>query len=147
MIAAAILSACTAPSPQPAAAPASDPVSEEWYGRAVADLKAINQEAAKQLDAGKTDSAAALVTKAQDLQKRLITPQHPSLAAMEAAADLDDLYGRILMANHNLGWARIVFQKNVARWTNWRPITPETERRQKLARKRIQECDRQLEAR
>ncbi len=63
---------------------------------------------------------------------------------MEAASDLDQLYGRMLFAEQNYGWARLQFQKNVARWRNWRPPTPETARRLKLAASAIAECDRQL---
>jgi hypothetical protein len=146
VIAAAFLAGCAAPPPPPPVAQAakSDPVSEEWYGRAVRELASINRDAAKSLAAGKTDAAATLVTRGQDVEKRLLAATKPSLAAMEAAGDLDDLYGRILMANHNTGWARIVFQKNVARWTNWRPVTPETEERRKKAVARIAECDRAL---
>jgi hypothetical protein len=63
---------------------------------------------------------------------------------MEAASDLDQLYGRMLLANHHYGWARLLFQKNLARWKNWTPQTPETARRSKLAASAIAECDRRL---
>jgi hypothetical protein len=63
---------------------------------------------------------------------------------MEAVADLDELYGRMLLSNRNYGWARLQFQKNLARWKNWQPQTPETARRLKLAASQIDECDRRL---
>jgi hypothetical protein len=50
----------------------------------------------------------------------------------------------LLLANRHYGWARMFFQKNLARWTNWKPQTQDTVRRRKLAEERIAECDRQL---
>jgi hypothetical protein len=63
---------------------------------------------------------------------------------MEAASDLDDLYGRMLLANRHYGWARMFFQKNAARWRTWTPATEDTERRRKVAEARIAECDRRM---
>ena len=45
---------------------------------------------------------------------------------METVSDLDQLYGQMLLANRNYGWARLVFQKNRARWKTWKPATSET---------------------
>lgn len=73
---------------------------------------------------------------------RLLAVPRPTLAAMEAASDLDDLYGRMLLANRHYGWARLLFQKNLARWKNWNPQTEESGRRRKLAESRMAECDR-----
>jgi hypothetical protein len=64
---------------------------------------------------------------------------------MEEASDLDDLYGRMLLANRHYGGARLLFQKNLARWKHWQPQTPETARRLKQAESAIAECDRHLE--
>jgi hypothetical protein len=50
----------------------------------------------------------------------------------------------MLMADNRYGWARLQFQKNVTRWKYWRPRTPETDRRLKLAQDQIAECDRKL---
>ncbi len=50
----------------------------------------------------------------------------PQPLAMEDASDLDDLYGRMLLSNRNYGWAMLFFQKNQARWKNWKPQTPDT---------------------
>jgi hypothetical protein len=93
---------------------------------------------------GKADQAGAVITKGQDLVSRLLAAPHPTLAAMEAASDLDQLYAGMLMGNKNYGWARLTFQKNVSRWKNWRPETEETTRRLKLARDGIAECDKRM---
>jgi hypothetical protein len=50
----------------------------------------------------------------------------------------------MLLANHNYGWARMTFQKNVVRWKNWQPQTPESARRLKLAQAAVAECDRRM---
>lgn len=123
-----------------------DPVTEEWYGQAVTDLAGINRAAEKLFASARIDDAGALVVKGQELEKRLLAVPRPTLAAMEASSDLDDLYGRILMANHNVGWARLVYQKNMVRWTNWKPQSADTERRKKQARAGLAECDRRLAA-
>jgi len=75
---------------------------------------------------------------------RVLSVSQPTIAAMEVSSDLDDLYGRMLLANRHYGWARLLFQKNLARWKNWTPQTPETARRMKLAQSRIAECDSRL---
>jgi hypothetical protein len=64
---------------------------------------------------------------------------------MEAASDLDDLYGRMLLANRHYGPARLMFQKNVARWTHWRPQTDDSMARRKIAEAAVAECDRHIE--
>ena len=63
---------------------------------------------------------------------------------MEAAADLDDVYGRMLLRNGNTGWARSTFQKNVVRWKTWKPQTPETSAAWKAAVEAVAECDKRL---
>jgi hypothetical protein len=63
---------------------------------------------------------------------------------MEAASDLDDLYGRMLLRNRHYGWARSFFQKNAVRWKAWKPQTAETERRRQVAISAVAECDRHL---
>ncbi len=107
-------------------------------------LSALNHEAESLFESGKQDEAAAIVTKAQPLSSRLLTVRNPTLTAMEAASDLDDLYGRMLLANQHYAWARLQFQKNQARWKNWAPQTAETERRRKAALAGMAECDRHL---
>jgi hypothetical protein len=140
-----LLAACaTAPAPAPVAKVAVDPVTEDWYAPATAELAAMNRQAEKLLHDGKSDEAAALITKGQPMAARLMAAPRPTLAAMEAASDLDQMYAQMLLSNRNYGWARLAFQKNVSRWKNWRPQTEDTERRLKLAREGIAECDRRI---
>jgi hypothetical protein len=131
-----------APPPQPVAQPRPDPAKEQWYGPAASELAAINRDAEKLLDQGKFVEAAAAVKKGQPLQARLLSAPEPTLEAMESSADLDDLYGRLLMRNKQYGWARQVFQKNVIRWKTWKPQTTESARRLKIAASAVAECDR-----
>ena len=138
------LTACAPPAPPPVEKPKPDPVTEEWYGKSVKELAGMNLAAGKLYAAGKLDDAGSVVTKGQELEQRLLAVPRPTLEAMQAASDLDDLYARILMANHNVGWARLVYQKNIVRWTNWKPVTPDTERRAKQAKSGIAECDKRL---
>jgi hypothetical protein len=140
----AVLLAACAPAPAPAPKAASDPVAEEWYGPVTAQLAAMNREAEGLLRSGKSDQAAAIITKGQPLVSRLLAAPRPTLAAMEAASDLDQLYAGMLLGNRNYGWARLTFQKNVSRWKNWRPQTPDTARRLRLAQDGIAECDRRM---
>jgi hypothetical protein len=143
IVASALLTAC-APAPRPAEAPTADPTAESWYGQTVEQLAALNRQAESLLRKGPSDEAGAILTEGQPLMNRLLAVPRPTLAAMEAASDLDDLYGRMLLANKQYGWARIQFQKNVARWRSWKPETPETARRRKAAEAGIGECDRHL---
>jgi len=117
-------------------------VEESWYEEAVQQLIQLNREAEALLRGGKTEQTAALITKGQPLMTRLLSVQRPTLAAVEASSDLDELYGRMLLSNRHYGWARLLFQKNLARWTNWRPQTAETARRREIAKGHIAECDR-----
>jgi hypothetical protein len=121
-----------------------DPTSEPAYRKAVADLNQMNRNAEKFFAAGQRDDAAALIEKAQPLEKRVLDVPRPSLEAVEAASDLDDLYGRMLLTNRHYAWARLMFQKNLNRWKHWAPKTEETERRYKLAESEIAECDKHI---
>ena len=144
IVAATALTAC-APAPKPSQPPKADPTAESWYGQTVEQLAALNRQAESLLRQGQSDQAGAILTEGQPLMNRLLAVPRPTLAAMEAASDLDDLYGRMLLANRQYGWARIQFQKNVARWRSWKPETPETARRRTLAESEIGECDRHLD--
>jgi hypothetical protein len=137
------LASC-APPPKPAEQPKPDPTAEAWYAPAVAQLTTMAHDAEAAFQSGRKQDASKLITDSQPLSSRLLAAPHPTLAAMEAASDLDDLYGRMLMADNRYGWARLQFQKNVTRWKYWRPRTPETDRRLKLAQDQIAECDRKL---
>jgi hypothetical protein len=138
-----LLAGCTPP-PAPVAQAKPDPTTEAWYAQTVEQLAGMNRQAVKLFESGKADEAASIVTSGQPLAARILAPARPTLAAMEAASDLDQLYGRMLFANRRYGWARLTFQKNLIRWKTWKPQTPETLRRLKLAQTAIAECDRQL---
>ena len=108
------------------------------------DLAAMNREAASLLKNGRKDDAAAVITKGQPVEARLLAASQPTLAAMEAASDLDQLYAGMLLSNRNFGWARLQYQKNVSRWKNWKPQTEGTARRLELAQSGIRECDKRI---
>jgi hypothetical protein len=96
------------------------------------------------MTSGKADDAAGLIQSGEQLASRLLSVPRPTLAAMQEASDLDELYGRMLLSNRNYGWARLFFQKNLARWKNWVPQTPDTAARLKEAQSDIAECDRRM---
>jgi hypothetical protein len=137
ILAAALLTAC-----EPAPAPQRDATKEAWYSETVQQLTGMNREAESFFLSGKSDQAAALIEKGQPLMSRLLAVPRPTLEAAEAASDLDDLYGRMLLANRHYGWARLLFQKNLARWRHSQ--TPEAARRLRQAESAIAECDRHL---
>ena len=139
ILASGFLTAC-----EPAPAPQRDATKEAWYGETVQQLVGMNREAESFFESGKSDQAAALIEKGQPLMSRLLSVPRPTLEATEAASDLDDLYGRMLLANRHYGWARLLFQKNLARWRHWQPPTPEAARRLQQAKSAIAECDRHL---
>jgi hypothetical protein len=141
-IATAILAGCST-APPPKALPA-DPTTEPWYGKAVEQLRAMNQKARNLLVQHKADEAASVITAAEGWAGRVVSVPHPTLAAMEAASDLDELYGRMLLDNRNYGWARMMFQKNLARWRTWKPQTGETLQYLQTAKADIAECDRRM---
>jgi hypothetical protein len=129
----------TAPPPTPAAQ--TDPTADSQYGRSVDQLAAMVQQAERLFQAGQNDDASGVIQRAQGLQARVLAAPRPTLAAMEAASDLDDLYGRMMMANKQYGWARDFFQKNAVRWKSWKPPTPETEKRRADALAKVRECE------
>ena len=121
-----------------------DITTEAWYGPTVGELAKLKRDAEAAYKNGKADDAAALIKKAEPLRDKVVAALAPTLAAMEAASDLDDLYGRMLLGNRHYGWARLMFQKNVARWKHWSPQTAESERRFKVAQSQVIECDRRM---
>lgn len=123
---------------------ARDPAAEAWYLELTAQLAALSRDAEQAYKSGNADRASALIQQGEPVAKRLVSVARPSMAALEAASDLDDLYGRMLLANRHYGWARLQFQKNAARWKAWTPQTPETARRLKQALDAIAECDQHL---
>jgi hypothetical protein len=104
----------------------------------------MNAEANRLFAAGKSDEAAAIIQKGEPIVKQLMDVPHATLEATEAASDLDDLYGRMLLSNRHYGWARLMFQKNLSRWKHYEPPTPETARRLKQAADAIDECDKHI---
>jgi hypothetical protein len=125
--------------------PRPDPTRDPWYAETTQRVIALYEEAESLLKQRKTDAAAARITEAQPLAATLLSVPRPTFAATKAASDIDDLYGRMLMANRHFGWARMQFQKNVARWRNWTPQTEESRMLRAEAEKAMAECDRQLE--
>jgi hypothetical protein len=141
LLTALTLLAC-GPAPPPHTGSHQEETQAPWYKETVDQLAAQNRETKDLLKRGKADAAAALIQKGEPMASRLLAVPKPTLAAMESASDLDDLYGRMLLSNRNYGWARLFFQKNLARWKNWTPQTPETAARLKEAQAAIAECDR-----
>jgi hypothetical protein len=135
---AAILAGCGTSSPR-------DVTKEGWYTQTVSQLAEMNRDAESSFKNGKSDQAAAIIEKAEPLASRVIGVARPSMEAAQAASDLDDLYGRMLLSNRHYGWARLQFQKNLSRWKHWTPQTSEADRRVKLALSEIAECDRHIE--
>ena len=149
-VAAVLFLAGCGPAPPPperkpaAAAPKTDPASEPWYGEATRELESIAREASQAFASGRNEQAAAAINRGQPVSARLLAVPRPTLRAVEAASDLDHLYGQMLLMDRNYGWARLFFQKNVARWKNRVPQTEDTARRLKQARDAIAECDRKI---
>ena len=139
ILAAALLTAC-----ESAPAPPRDATKEAWYSETIGKLTAVNREAENFFAAGKPDQAAALIEQGQPLMARVLNVSQPTLEATVAASDLDHLYGRMLLANRHYGWARLLFQKNLARWKHWQPPTSDSARRLKQAEDAIAECDRHI---
>ncbi len=128
---------------EPKAAPvvAIDETKSAGYQKAVAQLAAMNRAAEAAYRNGKADEAAKIMDQEKPLVSRVLSPPRPTVEAMEAASDLDQLYGTMLLKNRHYGWARVMFQGNLARWKHWRPVTAESARRLKEAEEGIAACD------
>ena len=124
---------------------AKDPATDPAYQSAAQKLGRLAKEARHLHDQGKSDQASPLIEQGEKEALRLLAVRHPTLQVVEAASDLDELYGRMLLENRHYGWARLQFQKNVARWKHWRPQTQESASRLAAAEAAIQHCDRQME--
>lgn len=122
-----------------------DPTQEPWYRESTAQLTALSADARKQFQQGHPDAASQLIQTSEPLVKRLLGVPRPTLEVADAASDLDDLYGRMLLSNRHYGWARLQFQKNLARWKNWTPQTGESQKRLQQAKDAIAECDRHIQ--
>jgi Flp pilus assembly protein TadD len=140
----ALLSAgCGGPSGS-SPAPKADPTTEAWYPQTTERLANMDRAADQLFQAGRNDEAAAIVQSALPMQTRLLAAPRPTLEAMQAIADLDRIYGKMLVSNGYFGEARLLFQKNITRWKTWKPQTPDTERRLKEANTDIAECDKHM---
>ena len=135
------LTACASPPGETAKA---DPTKEAGYDQTLQQLIALNREAEKDFISGKKEEAGKLVVDGEALASRLLVVPEPTVAAAEAASDVDDLYGRMLLSNRHFGDARLLFQKNLSRWRHWQPQTAETARRLQQAVAAIAECDRHI---
>src|SRR5580693_4658427 len=141
VIAAILMAGCDsspAPSPQPDATP------DAAYNRSAEQLAGLARAANEAFRNHKPDDAAALIEQGEPISEQLLSALHPTLAATEAASDLDDLYGRMLLSNRHYVWAQSMFQKNFARWKYWKPQTPDTARRMKEAAAEVDACERQM---
>jgi hypothetical protein len=141
LLAACLLLAC-GPAPKIEPAPAATP--ETVAPADIERLSGLNRQAREAFQKGKGDAAAALIEQAEPIAKRILSVPEPGLAATEAASDLDQLYGDMLLSNNNVGWARMLYQKNLARWKYWKPPTPESAARLKQAQDSIAACDRRI---
>ena len=122
----------------------ADPTHEPWYAQTVAQAAALNRQAESAYKGGEGDKAAAFILQGQPLVARLLSVSHPTIEAAQAAGDLDHLYGRMLLGNRHYGEARLLFQKNLARWRSWNPQSEDTRRRFQQAKDAIAECDRHI---
>jgi len=129
-----------------ATSPARDPAQEAWYRQTTDRLAEADRRAEAFYKDGKRDEASAIIEQSEPLVTKLMSVPRPTLEATEAASDLDDLYGRMLLTNRHYGWARLLFQKNLNRWKHWQPQSEETARRYKLAVSEIVECDKHIDA-
>ncbi len=124
--------------------PAVDETAKPWYAQSAGELAAINARIRALIDAGRFRDASAAISETQPLADKLLSVPRPTLEAMVAASDHDELYGRMLLHDGRVGWARMTFQKNLVRWRNWKPRTAETEARARAAADAVAECDRRL---
>jgi hypothetical protein len=107
-------------------------------------LADLNAQARTLFESGDTQQAALLVKEAQPLAQQLLAVSQPSLPAMEAVSDHDQIYADLLLSNRHYGHARQMYQRNVARWKHWRPQTPATRQRLADAEAAIARCDRAI---
>lgn len=146
LVVALLLAGCQSQPPAPVkTGAASDPTQEDWYQEETAQLAEMARQANRWFEQGKQDEAAALVMKGQPMIQKLLAVPRPTLAATEAATDIDDLYARMLFSNKNYGWARMMYQKNFSRWRHWKPETPESIARRERARAGLIACDKAME--
>lgn len=130
----------------PPSVPTSDPTVETWYTETVEKLESLTMKAKAHFEAGRSSEAAQLIKEGVPLSKQILEIPRPNLRAMQAASDLDQLYGDMLRTNRHFGYAREFYQRNAARWRHWKPQTDDTLRRLKEANDAIARCDEQMAA-
>lgn len=144
MITLLMLAGCTDPARQIE----RDPTREAWYAETTQQLSDLAKQAIAAHKNHNDNEAANFIQQGEPLVNKVLMVNRPTIEAMQAASDLDDLYGQMLLGNRHYGWARLLFQKNLARWKNWTPndAAQESERtnRLKLATNAIAECDKHL---
>ncbi len=138
-----LLTGCAKP-PATAAASAHDPTTDPWYNTATEELTNLSRGASDAYARGNADKASALIEQGEPVASRLLAVPKPTLQAVQAASDLDELYGKMLFKNRHYGWARLQFQKNLARWKHWQPQTADTAARLHAAQVAIDDCDKKL---
>ncbi len=145
VVLAMVLGACSK-APAPSSAAPHNATSDPWYRTATEELIHLSRGASDAYAQGNSDKASALIEQGEPVASRLLAVPKPTLQAARAASDLDELYGKMLFKNRHYGWARLQFQKNLARWKHWQPQTPDTAARWRAAQTAIDDCDKKLEA-
>jgi len=138
----ALLTACSGP--KTAGTPKADVTTEGWYAETVTRLQEGNRQAEEALRRGDRDGAGKLIVESEKAGQRLLEAPRPTLAATLAVSDTDNLHAKMLLANKHYGWARLILQKDAARWQHWMPATEESKRRLLAAQKSMAEVDRKL---
>lgn len=145
-LAAALLCGACSATPQPAKPLPRDLSTEAWYATATTELTELTAQAKQDFKTGKIDAASVLIQQGETVSARLMSIPRPSLAALEATSDRDELYGQMLFRNRHYGWARLQFQKNLARWKHSQPQTAASARRLAAVQLEIDQCDRAIES-
>ena len=145
-LAAALLCSACSTTPIPAKPLPRDPSTEAWYATATAELTELTSQAKQDFESGKIDAASVLIQQGETVSARLLSIPRPTSAALEATSDLDELYGQMLFRNRHYGWARLQFQKNLARWKHLPPQTANSASRLAAAQLEIDQCDRAIDS-
>ena len=135
------LVACAPPPPKPAPKAGEKPEGYDAAVRRLADMVNVgNQFFAN----GRPDDASRVISDGLLMQNQILSVPQLDLAGTVAVSDLDDLYGRMLLASRHYGDARLLFQKNLARWRMWKPQNEESAKQLKHAQDQIAECDKHI---
>lgn len=137
-----LLVGCSQPAPR--SQPQANGAKPSGYDDAVARLASMNKDANALNDQDRQDAAAKVIADAELIANQIQSVPEPDLPALEALTDLDDLYGRMLLKNRHYGEARLLFQKNLARWKFSKVSPEESARRLKQANDEIAECDKHI---